>query len=96
MSPPTPPVERSGSGAPAVLADTAGHLDSTRRQIRWCREVTLDTHPANTASHSGLLVLGEEAATEFFTEERARLRKLFPRETIEETYGVDLLLAIRP
>lgn len=71
-------------------------LDFTRRQIRWSREVPLDTHLANIASHSAFLVLGEEATAEFFTEERAHLRKLFPTETIEEIYDVDLLLAIRP
>lgn len=86
----------STSGAPAALADTAGRLDFTRHRLRWSREVSLDTHLANLASHSGFLVLGEDATTEFFTEEQAHLRKLFPTETIEETYDVDLLLAIRP
>ncbi|WP_326579281.1 class I SAM-dependent methyltransferase [Streptomyces sp. NBC_00487] len=90
------PIEKSGSGAAAALTDTAGRLDFTRRQIRWSREVPLDTHLANIASHSAFLVLGEEATAEFFTEERAHLRKLFPTETIEEIYDVDLLLAIRP
>ncbi|MDT0569022.1 class I SAM-dependent methyltransferase [Streptomyces sp. DSM 3412] len=90
------PIEKSGSGAPAALADTAGHLDFTRRPIRWSRTVSLDTHLANIASHSGFLVLGEDATAEFLTEERAHLRRLFPTETIEETYDVDLLVAIRP
>ncbi|WP_328837608.1 class I SAM-dependent methyltransferase [Streptomyces europaeiscabiei] len=99
---PDTPIEKSGSGASAALtdtaalADTAGRLDFTRRQIRWSRRVSLDTHLANIASHSGFLVLGEEATTAFLTEERAHLRKLFPTESIEETYDVDLLLAIRP
>ncbi|MFF6787261.1 methyltransferase domain-containing protein [Streptomyces sp. NPDC012510] len=93
---PDTPLEKSGSGAPAALTDTAGHLDFTRRQIRWSRTVSLDTHLANIASHSSFLVLDEERTTRFFTEERAHLRKLFPTETIEETYDVDLLLAIRP
>ena len=90
------PIEKSGSGAPAALADTADHLDFTRRQIRWSRQVSLDTHLANIASHSAFLVLGEEATAEFLTEERAHLRRLFPTETIEETYDVDLLVAICP
>ncbi|MDX3646416.1 class I SAM-dependent methyltransferase, partial [Streptomyces sp. MB09-02B] len=93
---PDTPIEKSASGAPAALTDTAGLIDFTRRQVRWSREVSLDTHLANIASHSAFLVLGEDATTEFFTEERAHLRKLFPTETIEETYDVDLLLAIRP
>ncbi|WP_236068118.1 class I SAM-dependent methyltransferase, partial [Streptomyces brasiliscabiei] len=93
---PGTPIEKSGSGAPAALTDTSGRLDFTRRQIRWSRTVPLDTHLANIASHSGFLVLGEEATTEFLAEERAHLRELFPTEAIEETYDVDLLLAIRP
>ncbi|MFF9774850.1 class I SAM-dependent methyltransferase [Streptomyces sp. NPDC013978] len=93
---PATPIEKSGSGAPAALTDTAGHLDFTRRHIRWSRQVSLDTHLANIASHSAFLVLGEDATAEFFAEERAHLRRLFPTETIEETYEVDLLLAIRP
>ncbi|MFM9558007.1 MULTISPECIES: class I SAM-dependent methyltransferase [Streptomyces] len=90
------PIEKSGSGAPAALSDAAGRLDFTRHQIRWSREVSLDTHLANIASHSAFLVLGEAATSAFFTEERAHLRKLFPTDTIEETYDVDLLLAVRP
>ncbi|TQE15705.1 class I SAM-dependent methyltransferase [Streptomyces ipomoeae] len=93
---PDSPIDKSGTGAPAALADTAGQLDFTRRRIRWSRQVSLDTHLANIASHSGFLVLGEKAKAGFFTEERAHLRELFPTETIEETYDVDLLLAIRP
>ncbi|MBZ3907117.1 class I SAM-dependent methyltransferase [Streptomyces griseiscabiei] len=93
---PGTPIEKSGSGAPAALTDTSGRLDFTRRQIRWSRTVPLDTHLANIASHSGFLVLGEEATTAFLAEERAHLRELFPTEAIEETYDVDLLLAIRP
>lgn len=94
--PPNTPIEKSGSGAPAALTETAGHLDFTRRQIRWSRTVSLDTHLANIASHSSFLVLDEESTTKFLTEERAHLRKLFPSESIEEAYDVDLLLAIRP
>jgi hypothetical protein len=41
-------------------------------------------------------VLGDEATSAFLTEERARLRALFPTETVEETYDVDLLVAVRP
>ncbi|WP_200309313.1 class I SAM-dependent methyltransferase [Streptomyces adelaidensis] len=93
---PDVPIEKSGSGAPAALTDTAGRLDFTRRQVRWSRRVSLDTHLANIASHSSFLVLGEAATTAFLTEERAHLRELFPTETIEETYDVDLLLALRP
>ncbi len=93
---PGTPIEKSASGAPAALADTAGRLDFTRRQIRWSRTVPLDTHLANIASHSGFLVLGDEATSGFLTAERARLRALFPTETIEETYDVDLLVAVRP
>ncbi|MFF7393067.1 class I SAM-dependent methyltransferase [Streptomyces scabiei] len=93
---PGTPIEKSVSGAPAALTDTVGLLDFTRRELRWSREVSLDTHLANIASHSAFLVLGEDATAEFLTEERAHLRRLFPTETIEETYDVDLLLAIRP
>ena len=83
-------------GALALWWNTADHLDFTGRQIRWSRQVSLDPHLANIASHSAFLVLGEEATAEFLTEERAHLRRLFPTETIEETYDVDLLVAIRP
>ncbi|MGW0712615.1 class I SAM-dependent methyltransferase [Streptomyces sp. NPDC002643] len=93
---PHSPVDKSGTGAPAALTDTAGQLDFTRRRIRWSRTVSLDTHLANIASHSGFLVLDEKTKARFFTEERAHLHDRFPDETIEETYDVDLLLAIRP
>ncbi|MGW0827470.1 class I SAM-dependent methyltransferase [Streptomyces sp. NPDC002845] len=88
--------EKNCSGAQAALADTAGQLDFTRRQIRWSRRVPLDTHLANIASHSAFLVLGEENTSTFFTEERNHLLTLFPDGFIEEVYDVDLLVAIRP
>ncbi|WP_159771232.1 class I SAM-dependent methyltransferase [Streptomyces sp. HM190] len=90
-------MEQTGTtGAPAALEATAGLLDCARRRIRWSRRVSLDTHLANIASHSGFLVLDEATRTTFVTEERARLRALFPDERIEETYDVDLLVATRP
>ncbi|MFJ7047011.1 class I SAM-dependent methyltransferase [Streptomyces sp. NPDC101112] len=91
------PMEQTGTtGAPAALEVTAGQLDCARRRIRWSRQVSLDTHLANIASHSGFLVLDEATRNTFLTEERAHLRALFPDEQIEETYDVDLLVATRP
>lgn len=58
--------------------------------------VGLDTHLANISSRSAFLVLAEDDKRAFLDEERARLHKLFPDETVQETYVVDLLLAARP
>ena len=97
------PRERPRPTAPAALADAPAladptdRRDFTRHRIRRSGTVPRDTHLANIASHSGFLVLGEEAATALFlTEERAHLRRLFPTEPTEETYDVDLLVPIRP
>ncbi|MEV6839715.1 methyltransferase domain-containing protein [Streptomyces sp. NPDC051133] len=77
------------------LAGLSG-LRVTRRQIRWQREVSLDTHLANISSRSAFLVLGQAANRGFLAEERRRLRKAFPTEVVEEVYVVDLLVAARP
>ncbi|MFE5736102.1 class I SAM-dependent methyltransferase [Streptomyces celluloflavus] len=79
----------------AQLAGFSG-LRFVRRQLCWSRSVPLDTHLANISSHSAFLVLGETGTQEFLTDERARLREIFPDETVEETYLVDLLVAARP
>jgi hypothetical protein len=77
------------------LAGLTG-LRVVRRQIRWQRMVTLDTHLANISSRSAFLVLEQAANRAFLAEERRRLREAFPDEVLEETYMVDLLVAARP
>lgn len=79
----------------ARAADPAGLLHFTRREIRWSRRVPIDTHLANLASHSVLLVDGERAAA-FLAEQREHLTAAFPDGTVEETYDVVLLLATTP
>lgn len=74
------------------LAGLAG-LSVARRRLRWSRAVPLDTHLGNIGSHSAFLVLGEAATRAFLADERVRLCEIFPDETVEETYVVDLLVA---
>jgi SAM-dependent methyltransferase len=75
----------------AGLAD----LPVGRRQLRWSRGVPLETHLANISSYSAFLALGEAGTHAFLADERIRLRGIFPDETVEETYLVDLLVATR-
>jgi SAM-dependent methyltransferase len=77
------------------LAGLTG-LRVTRRQVRWSRTVSLDTHLANIGSRSAFLVLDEAARHAFFVDERARLSGVFPDGNVPETYVVDLLVALRP
>lgn len=56
----------------------------------------LDTHLANLGSHSAFLVLGAEPTRRFLAEEGARLAELFPDGTVEESYAVDLSVAVVP
>ncbi|MFE6177290.1 class I SAM-dependent methyltransferase [Streptomyces sp. NPDC056464] len=91
-----PAVEQNGSGAQAALSDPTGTLDFTRRKVRWSRRVPVDTHLANIGSHSIFLVHGTEASTAFLTEEKQHLLDAFPDGIIEETYDVDLLVAVTP
>ncbi|MFF4059050.1 class I SAM-dependent methyltransferase [Streptomyces sp. NPDC001668] len=89
-----PAVEANGNGARSALADPSGRLDFAHRVIRWSRHVPVDTHLANIGSHSLFLVAGEEHAGAFLTEERRILLELFPDGTVEETYDVELLVAV--
>jgi SAM-dependent methyltransferase len=89
-----PAVEVNGNGARSALADPTGRLDFAHRVVRWSRRVPVDTHLANIGSHSLFLVAGEEHAGAFLTEERRILLELFPDETVEETYDVELLVAV--
>ncbi|OON71640.1 class I SAM-dependent methyltransferase [Streptomyces tsukubensis] len=90
---PTSRSPRYGSGRDRTLA---GRLDTDGRQVRWSRRVPLDTHLRNLASHSVLLIQTEDDRTEFLAEERAALLHDFPEAVVEETYVVDLSVAIRP
>ncbi|MGC0417221.1 class I SAM-dependent methyltransferase [Embleya sp. AB8] len=90
VDPPTS--SRPDDARAAELAGFAG-LRVGRRQVRWSRTVPLDIHLANVSSHSAFLVLDPASTEAFVTEERTRLRELFPDEKVEETYVVDLLVA---
>ncbi|MFE2379739.1 class I SAM-dependent methyltransferase [Streptomyces sp. NPDC059398] len=72
-----------------------GGLGFTDRTVPWTREVSLDTHLANLASHSVFLVAGEEATREFVDQERAVLSEIFPGGVVREAYLVDLCVATR-
>ncbi|MFE2045570.1 class I SAM-dependent methyltransferase [Streptomyces sp. NPDC059477] len=89
--------------AAAELRRIIGHTthaptgpDFTRRRVRWSRRVPLDTHLANLGTHSVVLVADEQTRTTFLTQERTHLLTHFPDGEIEETYDVELLLAIHP
>ncbi|USQ82766.1 class I SAM-dependent methyltransferase [Streptomyces phaeoluteigriseus] len=86
----------NGDGTHEALATSAGRLDFDRRHVRWSRRVPVDTHLANISSHSLFLVHGEESTAAFLDAERRHLLAAFPDGTVEETYDVGLLLAIRP
>ncbi|WP_252826181.1 class I SAM-dependent methyltransferase [Actinoallomurus soli] len=86
---------RPDDGEAIRLAGLTG-LRVARRHIRWQRTVPLDTHLANISSRSAFLILDQTANHAFLAEERTRLREVFPDETVEETYVVDLLVAARP
>lgn len=81
-------------GTHAAGADPEGRLDFAHRNLRWSRRVSLDTHLANLGSHSILLTDTEERRTAFFTEERRHLQRVFPDGIVEETYDLDLLVAL--
>ncbi|MEV6175532.1 class I SAM-dependent methyltransferase [Streptomyces sp. NPDC051954] len=87
-----PVVETNGASTRA--ADPSGRLDFARRTVRWSRRVPIDTHLANIGSHSIFLVQSDGSRTAFLTEEKRHLLSLFPHGTVEETYDVDLLVAV--
>ncbi|MET7484177.1 methyltransferase domain-containing protein [Streptomyces sp. NPDC005538] len=87
-------VEQNGSGLRSALADPTGRLDFAHRTVRWSRRVPVDTHLANLGSHSAFLVHDEASANAFLTEERNHLRTVFPDGIVEETYVVELVVAL--
>ncbi|WDM14805.1 class I SAM-dependent methyltransferase [Streptomyces lavenduligriseus] len=88
--------EQRKAGERVEQADPSGRLDFTRRTIRWSRRVPIDTHLANVATHSALLVVPEERAAAFLEQERAHLLEVFPDGVVEETYDVLLVVARTP
>ncbi|MEU9137231.1 class I SAM-dependent methyltransferase [Streptomyces sp. NPDC048404] len=85
----------AGRPARSLAVDPSGSLSFGHRQVRWSRRVPVDTRLANIGSHSQFLVLSEEATGAFFAEERNHLLQAFPEGFVEETYVVELLVAIR-
>ncbi|MFI0739388.1 class I SAM-dependent methyltransferase [Streptomyces sp. NPDC021100] len=86
---------RPGDADAVRLAGLTG-LRVVRRLLRWSRTVSLDVHLANIGSRSAVLVLDEDRRRAFFADERAVLRAGFPDDVVEETYVVDVLVALRP
>ncbi|MEU6261197.1 class I SAM-dependent methyltransferase [Streptomyces sp. NPDC047043] len=87
-------VDRNGSGVRSALADPTGRLHFEHRRVRWSRQVPVDRHLANIGSHSIFLVHGEDNARAFLAAERDHLLAVFPDGVVEETYVVELLVAI--
>ncbi|MEU7315028.1 class I SAM-dependent methyltransferase [Streptomyces sp. NPDC007083] len=90
----SPPLNQVGDHGALRRAGLDG-LRLSHRHTRWSRTVPLDLHLGNLASHSGFLVMPEQATRDFLEAERTRLRALFPDERVEEVYVVDLLVARR-
>ncbi|MEU7560816.1 class I SAM-dependent methyltransferase [Streptomyces eurythermus] len=88
--------EQRKAGERVEQADPSGRLDFTRRTIRWSRRVPIDTHLANVATHSALLVIPEERTAAFLEQERGHLLEVFPDGMVEETYDVLLVVARTP
>jgi SAM-dependent methyltransferase len=89
------PAARPSDSDAIRLAGLTG-LRVARRHVRWNRTVSLDVHLANIGSRSAFLVLEQAALHAFLVDERERLGRIFPSEEVEETYVVDLLVALRP
>ncbi|MFC5802955.1 class I SAM-dependent methyltransferase [Streptomyces formicae] len=64
------------------------------RRLHWTRRVSLDTHLANLGSRSYFAAIGREAAAPVLADERGRLLELFPDETVEEAYALDLTVTL--
>ncbi|MEU9481308.1 class I SAM-dependent methyltransferase [Streptomyces sp. NPDC048191] len=90
------PAEKRKAADRTDLADPSGVLRFSRRDVRWSRRVTVDTHLANIGSHSAFLLTPEDRRTAFLEEERGHLLKAFPDGMVEETYDVLLLVATKP
>ncbi|WP_194892910.1 class I SAM-dependent methyltransferase [Catenulispora pinisilvae] len=89
------PSARPSDSEAIRLAGLTG-LQVTRRQLPWSRTVSLDVHLANISSRSAFLVLDGAARRAFLADERERLAGMFPGEGVEESYVVDLLVALSP
>ncbi|MFF2011927.1 class I SAM-dependent methyltransferase [Streptomyces sp. NPDC058195] len=86
----------SAHGSPALARELPPALGFAHRLLPWTRRVSLDTHLANLASHSAFLVIGDAPTRRFLAGERDHLTKVFPDGTVEETYTVQLYVAISP
>ncbi|MEV6116526.1 class I SAM-dependent methyltransferase [Streptomyces sp. NPDC052109] len=89
-------VAQQRDGRRTELADPSGRLRFSRREVRWSRRVTIDTHLANIGSHSAFLLTPEDRRAAFLAEERGHLLRVFPDGVVEETYDVLLLVATKP
>ncbi|MFJ6464449.1 class I SAM-dependent methyltransferase [Streptomyces sp. NPDC091387] len=88
-------VNAGAHGSAVSPRDLPPELTFVHRRVPWTRRVPLATHLSNLGSHSAFLVLGDELARRFLSEEREHLARRFPDGTVEETYGVELSVAIR-
>lgn len=66
------------------------------RAADWTRPVPLDTHLAMLGSHSQLAVVAPATAAAILEDERTALLDAFPDGIVQEDYGVDLTVTLRP
>ncbi len=82
-------------GSAVSHRDLPAGLTFADRRVPWTRRVPIATHLDNLGSHSAFLILGDERARRFLAAEREHLALRFPDGTVEETYVVELSVAIR-
>ncbi|MFD6415618.1 class I SAM-dependent methyltransferase [Streptomyces sp. NPDC060194] len=87
-----PGVAATHPGFTPALPDT---LAFTRHQFPWSREVPLDGHLANLATHSTFLISPADETRAFFDAEREILLRAFPDGRVREDYVTHLFLATR-
>ncbi|MFD8113858.1 class I SAM-dependent methyltransferase [Streptomyces microflavus] len=76
-----------------LRAELPAGVDFRTRQVEWSREVPLDVHLANLASHSVFLVADRVVAEDVLERERALLVHAFPGGTVREAYVTSLAVA---
>ncbi|MFB7915108.1 class I SAM-dependent methyltransferase [Streptomyces sp. NPDC056061] len=86
----------SAHGSAVRSRDLPSALGFAHRSVSWTRCVSLDTHLANLGSHSAFIVRGDESTRRFLARERDLLAVPFPDGTVEESYVVELSVAVRP
>ncbi|RVU20487.1 class I SAM-dependent methyltransferase [Streptomyces antnestii] len=81
--------------AAEVIRSASPAFSTTAVELHWCRRVPIDLHLKNLSTLSYFAVLSRQESEEILAAERKEIISVFPDLIVEESYRIDVTVAVK-